>query len=258
MLSYQHAYHAGNAADVHKHALLALALEYLVRKDKPISYIETHAGRGMYDLAGAESAKTGEARHGVQALLQRFAKDHPYRKAIEAFRNEHGPMAYPGSPLIAHQFKRSADRFQLAEFHPQEHTVLSEAMPKSGIHVYHEDGFPWAARICPPTPRRGLIFIDPSYELDHDFSGLPSFLGGLHKLWPVGVIMLWYPLLKTGEGAEMAKAIAALGLPKCVRHEVSFGAASGHHRLIGSGVLCVNAPYTFEADAKAVGALFQS
>ena len=262
MLSYQHAYHAGSLADVHKHAVLAWVLAYMAQKDKPISYLETHAGRGLYDLSGPEATKTGEAAAGVAKLLDQFAEDHPYRQIVDQVRSEHGANAYPGSPLLAETFlhglkQRREDRLLLAELHPQEHEALSELMPRSNVHVYKEDGFPWAARICPPTPRRGLMLIDPSYELDHDFTGLPDFIEGLHGLWPVGVIMLWYPILQSGEQAAMADALNESSFPKAIRHEVRFPAAQSGHRLTGSGLFVINAPYTLGDELAKLGKLFK-
>lgn len=238
---------------MHKHAVLALVLAYMARKPKPISYLETHAGRGLYDLSSKEALKTGEAASGVTQILHRFAPDHPYRRVVEQVRAQHGPNAYPGSPLfaadLAQDVDRSGDRLQLAELHPQEHEALVEAMSRSGVHIYKEDGFPWAARLCPPTPRRGLMMIDPSYELAHDYTGIAGFIEGLHGLWPVGIIMLWYPILESGEQHEIAHArmaddIMAVGYKDSLRHEVLFEKAAGHHRLKGSGMIVINAPYT--------------
>lgn len=257
MLSYQHAYHAGNLADVHKHALLASVLAYMTGKDKPLSYLETHAGRGFYDLASTEAKKTGEAAAGVTTLLEHFPSDHPYRRAVEGFRMEYGKMAYPGSPMIASHFARSGDRLNLAELHPQEHAALVDAMPRSGVHIYKEDGFPWAARVCPPTPRRGLIMIDPSYELVHDFEGIAIFMAGLNTLWPVGVVMLWYPILENRDHEPMAEALGEAGYTDALRHEVRFAKAAAHHRLKGSGVFIINAPYTLADEAAKLSALFE-
>ncbi len=258
MLSYQHAYHAGNLADVHKHAVLAMALAYIVSKDKPISYLETHAGRGLYDLSSKEAAKTGEAEQGVARVLERFPIDHPYRQTVEAIRQAHGQSAYPGSPLVAAHFQRKGDRLQLAELHPQEHTALVEVMPRSGIHIYKEDGFPWAARVCPPTPRRGLMLIDPSYELAHDYPGIPPFLQGLHSLWPVGVIMLWYPILQSGEHLDMLDELDQAGFPDPWRHEVHFSKAGKSHRLEGSGLFVINTPYLLPEQAEDLDTLLKS
>ena len=124
MLSYQHAYHAGNAADVHKHALLALALDYMARKPKPLTSLETHAGRALYDLAGAEARKTGEAAAGIGRMQGWFAPDHPYARALAAAQAQGGASAYPGSPLIARTLLRADDRLVLAERHPQEVAAL--------------------------------------------------------------------------------------------------------------------------------------
>lgn len=138
MLSYQHAYHAGNLADVHKHALLSWALDYLTRKPKPLTYIETHAGRGLYQLDGAEARKTGEAAKGIGQVAEWFAADHPYTRTLAQVRADHGPQAYPGSPLIASHLLRAEDTLHLAELHPREHAALTRAVP--GAHVHKRDG----------------------------------------------------------------------------------------------------------------------
>lgn len=262
MLSYQHAYHAGNLADVHKHALLAVVMEYVTRKPKPITYMETHAGRGLYDLTSKEARKTGEAAAGVEQLLAHFPADHPYAQVVKATRTQHGKTSYPGSPLIAEHWLRNdgevVDRAQLAELHPQEHAALQETMPRSAVHIYKEDGFPWAARLCPPTPRRGVMMIDPSYELEHDFTGIGSFLPGLHGLWPVGVIMLWYPILESGAHEDMIEELEMAGFEDTLHHQVHFKAAQAGHRLQGSGVFIINPPYILQDEAQKVSAMFKS
>ena len=128
MLSYQHIYHAGNLADVHKHAMLASLLAYLARKDKPLSYIETHAGRGLYRLDAPEAMKTGEAAAGIGRAAALFPADHPYRRILAAVRDRYGRAAYPGSPLVAALSLRSGDRMHLAELHPQEFAALGATM----------------------------------------------------------------------------------------------------------------------------------
>ena len=128
MLSYQHIFHAGNLADVHKHGLLAWVLDYLTQKDKPLSYIETHAGRGLYDLDAPEAVKTGEAAAGIGRVADWFGPDHPYTRARDWVTAEYGPTAYPGSPLIAAHLLRFMDFFRLADLHPQESETLAEVM----------------------------------------------------------------------------------------------------------------------------------
>ncbi len=159
MLSYQHIYHAGNLADVHKHAALAWVLDYLTRKNKPLSYIETHAGRGLYDLSAAEAVKTGEAKAGIGRLARTFASDHPYRRALDKVAQKYGPNAYAGSPLLAAELLRPMDNIHLAELHPQEHGALKATMQKAGgAQLYHQDGFEMAQSICPPEPRSGAAY----------------------------------------------------------------------------------------------------
>ena len=255
MLSYQHIYHAGNLADVHKHALLARMLDYLTRKDKPLSYIETHAGRGLYDLASDEALKTGEAEKGIQLLEGRFAPGHPYRQRLAEVRARYGATAYPGSPLIAALGLRDIDTLHLCELHPREGAALREVMAPWGAHLHAADGFATALALCPPTPRRGLMLIDPSYELREDYAALPRFIGQIHRKWNVGVIALWYPLLQGGVHAPMLKALTEAH-PEALRHEVRFPPAREGHRMEGSGMFVLNPPFGLDDEATALSEIF--
>ena len=190
MLSYQHSYHAGNLADVHKHSLLAWTLAYLTRKDKPLTYFETHAGRGLYDLSSAEALKTGEAAAGIARREAAFPTDHPYRQAIDATRAAHGPHAYPGSPAIAAALLRQKDSITLAERHPAEHAALSKALQGKHIRCVHDDGFAQAKAYLPPTPRRGVLLIDPSYERAEDYRNAAQAVTRAARVWNVGVVLL--------------------------------------------------------------------
>ena len=255
MLSYQHIYHAGNLADVHKHALLAWMLAYLVTKDKPLTYLETHAGRGLYRLDAPEAVKTGEAAAGIARVADWFAPDHPYAARRTETRALHGPMAYPGSPLIAALSLRPTDRMHLAELHPQEVAALSNTMSAYPAKVVQRDGAGMALALCPPDPRRGLILIDPSYEIKDDYKTIPSLIRRLHKTWPVGVIMLWYPVLTDTPHRPMLKLLVEM-LPDAVRHEVGFPPARPGHRMIGSGLFILNPPYGFHAEAHRLTGLY--
>lgn len=236
MLSYQHAYHAGNAADVHKHALLAQVLDYMTRKAKPMVYMETHAGRALYDLDGPEATKTGEAAQGIAALERDFAADHPYLQALEACRAAHGPSAYPGSPWIARHLLRPEDTIVLCERHPAEAAALREALP--GVTVLEEDGPSAILSRCPPTPRRGLVLVDPSYEVKTEWQTTPRLMENLHRKWPVGVLMLWSPVLATGAHDGLAGAISAQ-----FSSQVDFPPARAGHKMIGSRMDVWNPPY---------------
>lgn len=248
MLSYQHIYHAGNLADVHKHALLAWVLAYLTQKDKPLSYIETHAGRGLYDLGSVEAARTGEAAAGVARVEARFTPGHPYRQRLDEVRATWGPMAYPGSPLIAGLGLRQSDKLHLAELHPQEFRALGENLALWEPHLQQRDGFDFALSITPPTPRRGLMLVDPSYEVKTDYDRIPPFLQAVARKWNVGVLMLWYPLLSAAPHAPMVRALAA-AFPQGLCHEVRFPPAREGHRMVGSGMFVVNPPYGIETAA---------
>lgn len=256
MLSYQHGYHAGNLADVQKHALLAAALEYLTQKDKPLSYIETHAGRGLYDLSSDEAVKTGEAAAGIARAEVKFAPGHPYRQRLAEVRARYGAQAYPGSPLVAALSLREGDTMHLCELHPQEFRALSEVMAPWGAHLHQKDGLAQANAICPPTPRRGLMLIDPSYEVKADYEAIPKVIGQVHRKWNVGVIALWYPLLTGGPHGPMLAALTAAH-PGALRHELRFPPVREGHRMEGTGMFVINPPYGLAERAADLTALFR-
>jgi 23S rRNA (adenine2030-N6)-methyltransferase len=254
MLSYQHLFHAGNFADLHKHAGLAAALAYLAQKDKPLTYMESHAGRALYDLAAPEAVRTGEAA-AARAAYDRLPKDHPLSLAIAQTRATHGPDAYPGSPLIAALTLRPTDRLHLAELHPAEHAALDYAMSPWPATVHRRDGLAMALSLAPPTPRRGLCLIDPSYEIKDDYRTLPVTIGQLHRKWNVGVLMLWYPLLEGDPHDSMLAALVAQH-PEALRHEVRFPRARPGHRMTGSGLFVINPPWGLDAELARLAALF--
>lgn len=256
MLSYQHLYHAGNLADVHKHALLAWALDYLVQKDKPLSYIETHAGRGLYDLGAEEALKTGEAAAGIAVAEGWFALHHPYRQRLAEVRARYGAQAYPGSPLIAALGLRDQDRLHFAELHPQEVAWLRSAMAPWDAHIYQRDGFEMALAVAPPTPRRGLMLIDPSYEVKADYETIPKVLGQINRKWNIGILALWYPILAGGSHHGMLGALRR-AFPDALCSEVRFAAARPGHGMLGSGMFVINPPYGLAAEAGALEALFR-
>lgn len=252
MLSYQHAYHAGNLADVHKHAMLAWTLDYLAQKPKPLTYIETHAGRALYDLAGPEALKTGEAAAGIIRAEPLFEADHPYLRTLFEARDLGGPDGYPGSPLIARTLLRPEDRIVLAERHPAEHAALRATLP--GIDIRADDGPTMANAITPPTPRRGALLIDPSYEMKSDYDAMPKLLRDIHRKWPVGVLMLWYPILTNGAERDMVAALDALQPAKSAHHQLSFPPARPGHGMIGSGMYIINPPWGWEDAVKDLSA----
>ncbi len=224
-------------------------------KPKPLSYIETHAGRALYDLSAAEALKTGEAAAGVGRMLADFAPDHPFREAVEAARTEAGATAYPGSPWIAAHCLRPEDQIHLAELHPREHAALRQSMRgKAKVHL--SDGFDLAQSLTPPDPRRGLLLIDPSYEIKTDYDTIPRFIRQVHRAWNVGIIALWYPILKDGRHRDMIRTIEAADLPKTVKSEVTFPPVREGHGMVGSGMIVINAPFGLDDEAAALSRMF--
>ncbi|WBU60746.1 23S rRNA (adenine(2030)-N(6))-methyltransferase RlmJ [Paracoccus albus] len=256
MLSYQHIYHAGNAADLHKHALLAWVMDYLTAKDKPLSYLETHAGRGLYDLSSDEARKTGEAAAGIgRAEAQNWLADgHPLMRAIGAIRARYGADAYAGSPLIARHFLRKGDSAHLAELHPAEHEALAEVAGHATL--YKQDGFAMARSVTPPTPRRGLMLVDPSYEVKSDYAEIPAFIGDIARKWNVGTLILWYPLLSDGRERRMHKKLQG-AFPDALTSEVQFPPAKPGHGMVGSGMFTVNPPWGMAEEAARIEGLFR-
>lgn len=255
MLSYQHIYHAGNLADVHKHALLAWMLAYMTRKPKPISYLETHAGRAFYDLSGAEAVKTGEAARGIARVASWFDDSHPYARVLAAVQQSQGANAYPGSPMIAGELLRFEDSLTLAELHPQECAALREAMAPYPATVVQRDGFAEAISRTPPDPRRGLLLCDPSFEVKSDYDTIPDFFAKLHRRWSVGVLVLWYPILVTEAHLGMVGALKSK-LPEGFCHEVRFPPARPGHGMVGSGLFVINPPYGLQDEAHALSLRF--
>lgn len=255
MLSYQHIYHAGNLADVHKHSLLAWMLRYLTAKDKPLTYMETHAGRALYDLRDAAALKTGEAAQGIEKARDWFEPDHPYATVLDQIRASDGPSAYPGSPLIAASLLRTSDSLHLAELHPREHAALSNTMAPYSANIHLRDGFEMTHALTPPTPRRGCLLIDPSFEVKDDYTTIPRHIAKVTRAWNVGIIALWYPLLTSKAHTPMLAALTET-YPEALRHEVRFPPARPGHGMIGSGLFVINPPYGLADQAKSLAQKF--
>ena len=238
MLSYQHAYHAGGPADLHKHIALAELLTLLTRKPRGITYMETHAGRGLYDLASDETAKTGEAAEGIAKI---DLPDGPFTDAVRSVRQMHGDTAYPGSPSIAAALLRDVDRMSLMELHPAEFKALKINLEGEAA-IHHRDGYEGIMAISPPKPRKGLVLIDPSYEMKDEYLQVADFTHKLMAKWPEATVMIWYPILEAARHKEM---LANLDTPHLV-DEVSFD-LKDNKGMTGSGLALVNAPYGSDA-----------
>jgi 23S rRNA (adenine2030-N6)-methyltransferase len=244
MLSYQHAYHAGGPADLHKHAAVAGLLALLkAKKSRAISYLESHAGRALYDIVAPEALKTGEALRGVASLEP---AEHPFWEAVGATRAAHGATAYPGSPLIARHLLGAEDRIALMELHPAEHAALKAAMAGEGVAIHRRDGAEGLRALTPPSPRRGLALIDPSYEVKAEYLDTAMLALELSTRWPEGVVVVWYPLLRDARHAALIGPVEAVAPEGMIRDEALF-ADPPERGMIGSGLLILNPPYGAEA-----------
>ena len=232
-------------------------LARLTDKPKPMSYIEPHAGRGVYDLSAPEALKTGEAAAGVGRMLARFAPDHPYRQVVQQVRAEHGAMAYPGSPLFAATLLRAEDRLTLADLHPQECAALAEVMRPLGAKVEQRDGIEMALAVTPPDPSRGVLLIDPSWELKSDYDTLPKAISKIARKWPVGVVLLWYPILTDDRQAKMVRTLTTQH-PYALVSEVRFPPARPGHGMVGSGLFVLNPPWGLADEAGKLKQKFDS
>lgn len=240
MLSYQHGYHAGGPADLHKHRALAGLLSLLTRKARPVTYMDSHAGRGLYDLGGEQATKTGEWRAGIGAATP---EDGPFWHALAGIRAQHGPNAYPGSPALARQVLRAQDRLILMELHPAEHGALKAALAGPGVEIHRRDGREGLLALSPPKPRRGLALIDPSYERKEEYGETADFALDLARKWPEGAILIWYPILAANRHAAMVERIRAR-VPGLLVNETHFDPHGGRKSgMTGSGLALLNAPY---------------
>jgi len=254
-MNYRHAFHAGNHADVLKHTVLLALCEALVAKPSACFALDTHAGRGLYQLDGEHARRTWEATDGVGALLARGddPATAPYRAAIEACRAQHGPSAYPGSPwLLAHAL-REQDRIACCELQPGEATALKQCFagdPRVGVH--QRDGYAAIEALLPPksgTPRigRGLVLIDPPYEAQRaEFDTILSSLRAGLLRWPQGVFMLWYPIKQRATLQPFLRKAAHLPAKSVLVAELKVRPEESALRMNGSGLLLCNAPWRFE------------
>lgn len=248
MLSYQHGFHAGNFADLHKHLTLTLLLESLNRKAKPWSYLESHSGRGLYDLSDAQAAKTGEYLQGI-ARLWGLQSDTALGRYLDLVRatNEAELKIYPGSPLIAALMARSGDRIHLMELHPQEVQVLKQNFrqyPQVGVH--HRDGYEGVLGLLPPKPNRGLVLIDPAYEVKSEYSDVAKFMLKASRAWGNGTFAIWYPILAAARHEAMISEIEkTCGEVALLRSEMLIDRAV-ERGMYGSGMLLINPPWQLD------------
>ena len=254
MLSYQHGYHAGNFADVVKHTTLSRLLHYLTQKDKPLLYLETHSGRGAYDLKNAHSLKTAEFKEGIEALwAQKNQLPDVFSLYIKAIKQINAPDTlryYPGSPQLAIDALRSIDRLFFSELHPQEFDHLSQLL-KLGKRVFYSDndGLYNLAAQLPPMERRGLIFIDPSYEIKSEYRDIPIALKKAYDRFATGVYCIWYPLVDNKLHQQLLRGLTQIGATNNLKVEF-YMSSREKPGMTGCGLWIINPPYLLADELK--------
>jgi 23S rRNA (adenine2030-N6)-methyltransferase len=254
-MNYRHAFHAGNFADVFKHAVLCRILHYLRAKPAAFRVIDTHAGTGLYDLTGAEARRGGEWRDGIARLISaRLAPPvaallAPYLDVVGAL-NERGSLTvYPGSPALARAWLRPQDRLIACEMEPRAAAALDRNLRGDvRIKTIEIDGWTALSAYVPPPERRGVVLVDPPFEDAGDFHRLSHGLAEAHRKWATGIFALWYPVKDRGEPDALAKRLRRLGIGKLLRAELHVAPRSDATRLNGAGLILVNPPWTLERE----------
>jgi 23S rRNA (adenine2030-N6)-methyltransferase len=242
-MNYRHAYHAGNFADVLKHALLCWIVRYLQQKAAPLSLIDTHAGAGFYDLTGVPAQKTAEAKDGILRLAARADVPlalAPFLDLVQAANGE-GPITrYPGSPMLMAALARPVDRVVACELHPEDGVDLAAAAPRN-VRVVVGDGYQTLPSLVPPPEKRGLVLIDPPFEDPGEFERLAEAFIAAHRKWPIGVYMLWFPIKDETEAARFRAELANAAIPKLTAVTLDVARPEG---LSATGLVLCNAPFT--------------
>jgi len=256
-VNYRHAYHAGNFADVVKHAVLARLIEYLKRKDKAFRVIDTHAGIGLYDLSSAEAQKTGEWRGGIGKLIDAMPDGEaaallaPYLSAVRSVNGDGALKRYPGSPLVARHLLRRQDRLSAIELHPKDAAALRARFAGDfQTRVIELDGWLALGAHLPPRERRGLVLVDPPFEEEGEFGRLVDGLRKAHRRWPGGIYALWYPIKDRAAVAAFRRVLAGSGIAGILDITFEIRAASPAAGLGGSGLVVVNPPFTLEGELR--------
>ncbi|WP_394202681.1 23S rRNA (adenine(2030)-N(6))-methyltransferase RlmJ [Shewanella waksmanii] len=251
MLSYRHGYHAGNYADVLKHSMLLQTLQLLHKKNKPLAYIDTHAGAGGYALSDAFAQKTGEYLEGVAKLWQR--SDLPpalqqYVDDIKHFNQDSNDLdLYPGSPAFVDMNLRDKDRMVLHELHSSDHLTLAEQFAGDRqIKVLKTDGLKGLIAAVPPIERRGVILIDPSYEIKSDYLEVAKTVIKAHKRFATGIYMIWYPVVDRAQTEAMFDLLKQSGIKKQLRIEQAIRADSPEYGMTAAGLWVINPPWQLD------------
>jgi 23S rRNA (adenine2030-N6)-methyltransferase len=262
VLAYRHHFHAGNFADVFKHALLARLLDAIAAKDKPFFYLDTHAGIGRYDLSHRWARKNAEFRDGIERLWGRSdgpALLAPYMAAVRAENPDGKLRFYPGSPLIARRALRPGDRMVLSELNKTDVAELGALFARDRqVTVHLMDGYQALNAQLPPPERRGLVLVDSSFDRARELKRVADALALAHERWATGILAIWYPLLEPAAMRGFERDVVATGVRKILQLELAVRPEGWTQTLRGCGMLVVNPPYRFDGEAEAIVAWLAS
>ena len=251
-MNYRHAFHAGNFADVHKHLVLLALIERLKRKPTPIFFLDTHAGRGLYDLGSPDATRSAEWREGVGRLANAKLLAQDSQRYVETSGIAQAPLrTYPGSPLLALHALRDGDRAVFVEQQPAEAGALERELPRRrNVSVVCGDGYAALRAYLPPKETRGLVLIDPPYEADSEFAKVEKALEFGLTRWPTGVFAAWYPIKATREAQRLQAALAKSGLRKLLLIELLVRPQDSPIGLNGSGLVIANPPWQLDEEIR--------
>lgn len=247
MLSYRHSYHAGNHADVIKHLTEVAILDYLLQKDKPLCYHDTHAGAGLYSLTAVQAQKTSEFAAGIGKLWGYQAKSPVlahYLQLIAALNPDGELQFYPGSPKIAGMMLRTQDHLQATELHPTDYPLLkAQFQQRRYTRIEQMDAYAGFKAMLPPLIKRGLVLIDPPYELKTEYQDLIEGLQEAYRRFPQATYAIWYPVIERASVEQFISAIVATGIKNQLRIEFTLEPDSPGFGMTGSGMLVINPPF---------------
>ena len=249
MLSYRHSFHAGNFADVIKHVVLVEILQHLAQKDTAFHFVDTHAGAGIFDLNSEHAAKLQEYKSGVGKLASaQWPELAAYFAAIAACNPDGGLRYYPGLPMFAMYFLRRQDRAWLYELHATDVDLLQRNIGRNRqISVKHEDGFKGLLAVLPPASRRGLVLMDPSFEVKSDFKRVVETVALAHRKFATGTYAIWYPVVERRRVEQLENAFRDTGIRNIQQFELAVAADSDLAGMTAAGMFVINPPWTLLA-----------
>ena len=256
MFSYRHIYHAGNYADVFKHVVLLALIQALQRKDTGFCVQDTHAGIGLYDLHSQQARKNREFDMGVELIRQ--STDQPdlikdYLGIVQACNEGKALDYYPGSPMIARKLVRPQDQMVLTELNETDYALLKRGFRGDAqVAVHHQDAWTGLKAFLPPRLKRGLVLIDPPYELKSEVPDMVKALTAAHKKWPTGMYAIWYPIFEDNFDKRIARQLKESGIRKILDCHMTIRDASDGRRMIGTGMFIINPPWQLEEQLQPV------